>query len=123
VTIDVRYQGADLARVASALGISVDEVIAHHSHTTFEVAFFGFSPGFAYLAGLPAELHLPRRDTPRTSVPTGAVAIASAYAAVYPRSSPGGWHLLGHTDAVMFDPRRSPPTLLTPGAKVQFRPV
>ena len=123
VTIDVRYVGPDLVTVAKALGITADEVIALHSQSTYEVAFFGFSPGFAYLTGLPQRLHLPRRETPRTVVPAGAVAIASSYTAVYPRSSPGGWHLLGQTEAEMFDASRTPPTLIVPGSKVRFRPI
>ena len=123
ITIDVRYDGADLADVARTLDATVDEVIALHSQSIFHAGFFGFSPGFAYLTGLHPRLHLPRRATPRTAVPAGAVAIAAAYSAVYPRTSPGGWHLIGHTDAVMFDPHRTPPTLVTPGAKVRFRPV
>lgn len=122
-TIDVRYVGPDLVTVAKALGITADEVIALHSQSTYEVAFFGFSPGFAYLTGLPQRLHLPRRETPRTVVPAGAVAIASGYTAVYPRSSPGGWHLLGQTEAEMFNASRTPPTLIGPGSKVRFRPV
>lgn len=121
VTIDVRYDGPDLHDVATRLGISAADVVALHSGATYRVAFFGFAPGFAYLTGLPEVLQLPRRDTPRTSVPAGAVAVASTYTAVYPRSSPGGWHLLGHTDATMFDPDRDPPTLLQPGDIVRFR--
>ncbi|MCB9413148.1 MAG: 5-oxoprolinase subunit PxpA [Actinobacteria bacterium] len=123
ITIDVRYDGADLAEVAETLDISVEEVIELHTQATYRVAFFGFSPGFAYLTGLPSILQLPRRTTPRTAVPAGAVAVASAYTAVYPRSSPGGWHLLGHTDAQMFDADRNPPTLIVPGSTVRFRPV
>lgn len=122
-TIDVHYDGADLSLVADRLGVEPTQVVAWHTGATFRVEFFGFAPGFAYLAGLPDQLHLPRRDTPRTSVPPGSVAIASTYSAVYPRASPGGWHLIGRTDAVMFDPRRDPPALLTPGARVRFRPV
>ncbi|MDQ1245983.1 MAG: hypothetical protein QG597_350 [Actinomycetota bacterium] len=123
VSIDVCYDGPDLADVARHLGVTVDDVIALHSQGTFDAGFFGFSPGFAYLTGLHPRLHLPRRATPRTAVPAGAVAIAAAYTAVYPRTSPGGWHLIGHTDAVMFDPQRTPPTLVSLGAKVRFRPV
>ncbi|MCB0916723.1 MAG: 5-oxoprolinase subunit PxpA [Actinobacteria bacterium] len=123
ITIDVRYDGADLAEVAETLDTSVEEVIELHTQGTYRVAFFGFSPGFAYLTGLPSILQLPRRTTPRTAVPAGAVAVASAYTAVYPRSSPGGWHLLGHTDAQMFDADRNPPTLIVPGSTVRFRPV
>lgn len=123
ITIDVRYDGADLADVARRLDATVEEVIALHSQSTLHAGFFGFSPGFAYLTGLHPRLHLPRRATPRTAVPAGAVAIAAAYTAVYPRTSPGGWHLIGHTDAVMFDPDRTPPTLVAPGTRVRFRPV
>lgn len=123
VTIPVRYDGPDLAAVAVTAGVDIDEVVALHSGASYDVAFCGFAPGFAYLIGLPEPLRLPRRSTPRTSVPPGSVAIAAGYTAVYPRSSPGGWHLLGRTDLVMFDPDRPSPVLLTPGTRVTFEPT
>jgi KipI family sensor histidine kinase inhibitor len=123
VTIPVRYDGADLAEVAAAAGLTVATVIELHSTATYVAGFCGFSPGFAYLRGLPPVLQLPRRSTPRTSVPAGSVAIASEYAAVYPRTSPGGWHLLGTTDAVVFDPAAQPPALFQPGTRVRFVPA
>jgi KipI family sensor histidine kinase inhibitor len=86
----------------------------------YEVSFCGFAPGFAYLVGLPHQLHLPRRASPRTRVPAGSVAIAATYSAVYPRESPGGWHLLGTTNASMWDVSRQPPALLQPGMGVRF---
>lgn len=121
VTIDVEYDGADLDTVATAVGCSTDALIEAHSSAEYHVAFCGFAPGFAYLSGLPAALHLPRRSTPRVRVPAGSVAIASEYSAVYPTDSPGGWHLLGTTRAVMFDPHRADPALLEPGMTVRFR--
>lgn len=123
VSLAVRYDGDDLEEVASATGLSVAEVIALHSGATYTVAFCGFMPGFAYMVGLPARLHLPRRATPRTRVPAGAVAIAAEFAGVYPQASPGGWHLLGHTDAVLWDDTRRPPALLAPGTTVRFTPA
>lgn len=120
LTIPVRYDGADLEAVADAVGRSVDEVVDMHTSARYRVAFCGFAPGFAYLTGLAPELRLPRHTTPRTSVPAGAVAIASEYSAVYPRSSPGGWHLLGTTMLTLFDPDRDPPALLVPGTGVRF---
>ena len=123
VVIPVRYDGPDLAAVAAAAGRPPAEVIALHGSATYEVAFCGFAPGFGYLTGLPVALHLPRRATPRAVVPAGSVAIAAGYAAVYPTASPGGWHLLGSTDLVMFDPERDPPALLAPGAIVRFEPA
>jgi KipI family sensor histidine kinase inhibitor len=122
IVIPVRYDGPDLDAVAEASGLSPPAVIAMHSGATYEVAFCGFAPGFGYLSGLPGPLHLPRRATPRTAVPGGSVAIAAGYAAVYPGVSPGGWHLLGSTDLVLFDPDREPPALLTPGTRVRFDP-
>jgi allophanate hydrolase subunit 1 len=122
IDIRVRYDGPDLADIARRVGLSIDEVVALHAGSVYDVAFCGFAPGFAYLRGLSPVLHLPRRDTPRTTVPAGAVAIAAAYAAVYPRSTPGGWHLLGTSDAPMFDPDRDPPALLQPGDRVRFVP-
>jgi KipI family sensor histidine kinase inhibitor len=122
VEISVRYDGPDLHDVAAAAGLDVAAVIASHSASTYEVAFCGFAPGFGYLRGLDPRLHLPRRATPRMSVPAGSVAIASEYSAVYPRASPGGWHLLGTTDAVLFDAARPEPSLLAPGMLVRFVP-
>ncbi len=124
VEIAVCYDGDDLAEVADACGLSVAEVIALHSGGEFVSAFCGFAPGFAYLTGLPEPLaSLARRSTPRTRVPAGAVAVAGGYSAVYPSASPGGWHLIGHTDAVLWDPRSASPALLAPGTVVRFRQV
>ena len=115
------YDGDDLDAVAAELGLAVDDVIARHVAGTYVADFCGFAPGFAYLSGLDPTLRLPRRATPRTSVPAGSVAIAGPYTAVYPTASPGGWHLLGHTDIELFDPSVDPPALLAPGTRVTFR--
>jgi KipI family sensor histidine kinase inhibitor len=120
VVIPVRYDGPDLDAIAAAAGWTPDEVVGAHSGADYRVAFCGFAPGFGYLTGLPDRLHLPRRPTPRTQVPAGSVAIAAGYAAVYPAASPGGWHVLGTTELVLFDPDRDPPALLTPGTHVRF---
>lgn len=119
--IPVRYDGADLGEVAERSGLTVAAVIAQHRDADYRVAFLGFSPGFAYLSGLPPDLQLPRRSVPRVRVPAGSLAIADRYTAVYPRSSPGGWHLIGSTDVTMFDADRDPPSLLQPGTVVRFR--
>jgi KipI family sensor histidine kinase inhibitor len=123
VTIPVRYDGEDLADVAKATGLSEDEVVSIHSGAEYTVAFTGFAPGFGYLTGLDERLRLPRRESPRTRVPAGAVAVAGEYTGVYPRPSPGGWHLLGHTTARLWDPSRETPALLRPGARVRFDAV
>lgn len=120
IELAVRYNGPDLKEVAARTGLSVDEVVRRHSKANYISAFTGFAPGFAYLTGLDPCLHLPRRDTPRPAVPAGSLAIADTYTAVYPRSSPGGWHLLGTVSAEMFDLARSPAALLSPGQKVRF---
>ena len=120
VTIVVRYDGPDLDDVADLTGLSREAVVALHQERELEVAFCGFSPGFAYLRGLDPRLHVPRLTTPRTRVPAGAVAVADVWSAVYPRESPGGWRLLGTTDAVLWDERRDPPALLAPGTRVRF---
>lgn len=120
VRIPVRYDGPDLAAVATAVGLGIDEVVALHTGASYRVAFCGFLPGFAYLVGLPDQLHLPRRATPRHRVPAGSVAIADEFAGVYPTASPGGWHLLGSTDVVLWDPDRLPPAPLAPGTSVVF---
>jgi len=122
VEIPVVYDGADLAEVAELSGLTVREVLDRHSSAEYTVAYLGFSPGFGYLTELDPVLRLPRRKTPRTSVPAGSVAIAGPYTAVYPSASPGGWRLLGRTDLVLWDVRRDPPSLLGPGDKVRFVP-
>jgi KipI family sensor histidine kinase inhibitor len=121
--IEVRYDGADLAEIARLTGLTIAEVVAAHTGTPWRVAFCGFAPGFAYLVGGDPRLRVPRRDEARIRVPAGAVAIAGGFASVYPRTSPGGWQLLGHTDAVLWDSAADPPTVLQPGAVVEFRDV
>ncbi|MCW2495442.1 MAG: putative regulatory protein [Jatrophihabitans sp.] len=120
VALEVVYDGADLAAVSTATGLSPEDVIALHSGAVYTVRFCGFAPGFAYLDGLDPRLHVPRHASPRATVPAGAVAVAGEFAGVYPRSSPGGWQLLGHTDAVLWDATATPPALLTPGTAVRF---
>ena len=120
IEIPVTYDGPDLADIAGHTGLSEDEVVAAHTGTPWTVAFGGFAPGFAYLVGGDERLAVPRRDTPRTSVPAGSVGLAGEFSGIYPRSSPGGWQLIGRTDAVMFDVDRDPPALLAPGARVRF---
>lgn len=121
--IPVRYDGPDLADVARRTGMAPDEVVRRHAAITYTVYLLGFVPGFAYLGDLDASLVLPRRADPRPRVPAGAVAIAGRQTAVYPLPTPGGWHLIGHTDASLFDPGRTPPTLLGPGDHVRFVPA
>ncbi|MGV9644517.1 5-oxoprolinase subunit B family protein [Streptomyces sp. NPDC003514] len=123
VQLPVRYDGPDLADVAAHWGVSPDDVARIHAGTEFSVAFCGFAPGFGYLTGLPERYDVPRRATPRTAVPAGAVALAGPYTGVYPRSSPGGWQLIGTTDAVLWDHTRVPAALLAPGTRVRFVPV
>jgi KipI family sensor histidine kinase inhibitor len=120
VEILVHYDGPDLQEVAELTGMTADEVVAAHCRAAWRVAFAGFAPGFAYLTGGDPRLQVPRRREPRTAVPAGSVGLAGEFSAVYPRSSPGGWQLLGHTDAVMWDVNRQPPALLQPGAVVRF---
>ncbi|MFJ9004679.1 5-oxoprolinase subunit PxpB [Streptomyces canus] len=120
IELPVRYDGPDLADVAAYWGVSPEEVARIHTGTEFTVAFCGFAPGFGYLTGLPARYDVPRRATPRTAVPAGSVALAGPYTGVYPRSSPGGWQLIGTTDAVLWDHARVPAALLSPGTRVRF---
>ncbi|MFJ6835367.1 allophanate hydrolase subunit 1 [Streptomyces sp. NPDC091209] len=123
VEIPVRYDGPDLADVAALWGVGVRDVPEIHAAAEFRVAFCGFAPGFGYLTGLPARYDVPRRATPRTAVPAGSVALAGPYTGVYPRSSPGGWQLIGTTETVLWDHARVPAALLAPGARVRFVPV
>jgi KipI family sensor histidine kinase inhibitor len=123
VVIDVVYEGPDLTEVAGHTGLTTAEVINAHTSTLWRVGFSGFAPGFAYLVDGDPRLRVPRRSDPRTLVPAGSVALAGEFSAVYPRRSPGGWQLIGHTDAIMWDIERPNPALLTQGMWVQFRAV
>lgn len=120
VEIPVRYDGEDLHEVAGILGVSAEELITRHRTAPWRVAFSGFAPGFGYLVGSDPLFDVPRRATPRTRVPAGSVGLAGGFTGVYPRESPGGWQLIGRTDAVVWDAERDPPALLVPGAEVRF---
>lgn len=121
--LEVVYDGEDLPAVARMWGVEPAEAAARHASVTYTVAFSGFAPGFAYMTGLPDDLAVPRRASPRAHVPAGALALAGAYTGVYPRQSPGGWQLIGHTDATLWDPAAQPPALLVPGTRVRIRPI
>ena len=120
VEIEVSYDGPDLADVAGLTGLSEDEIVRLHTDTEWTVAFTGFLPGFGYLVGGDERLVVPRRDEARTSVPAGSVGLAGEFTGAYPRESPGGWQLIGRTEAVLWDPDRQPPALLAPGTRVTF---
>lgn len=120
IEIAVRYDGEDLEEVAALLGVAVGDVIERHVAGTYRVAFIGFAPGFAYLVG-GDDLSVPRRSTPRTTVAAGSVALAGGYCGIYPRSMPGGWQVIGHTEQPVWDPALARPALLHPGACVRFR--
>jgi KipI family sensor histidine kinase inhibitor len=121
VVIDVVYDGPDLAEIANHTGLTTAQVINAHTSTLWRVGFSGFAPGFVYLADGDPRLRVPRRSEPRTSVPAGSVALAGEFSAIYPRQSPGGGQLIGHTDVVLWDIKQPNPALLTPGMWVQFR--
>lgn len=123
VELPVTYDGPDLASVADAARLTIEEVVARHCAGSYTVRFCGFSPGFAYLDGLDPALHVARRVEPRTRVPAGAVGVAGPFTGVYPRASPGGWQLLGRTAISLWDLARDPPALLPPGTRVRFRAV
>ncbi|WP_194421356.1 urea amidolyase family protein [Microbacterium abyssi] len=120
VTVPVRYDGEDLSETAGLLGVSADELVNRHLAADWQVAFSGFAPGFGYVVSSDPLFDVPRRSSPRTRVPAGSVALAGAFTGVYPRESPGGWQLIGRTDAVMWDIDRDPPALLAPGTSVRF---
>ncbi|MCX2931933.1 allophanate hydrolase subunit 1 [Mycobacterium sp. CVI_P3] len=123
VVIEVVYDGADLTDVATHTGMDVAGVIEAHTAVPWRVGFGGFAPGFAYLVGGDPRLAVPRRSDPRTAVPVGSVGLAGEFSGIYPRQSPGGWQLIGRTDAVLWDIDRPRPALLEPGMLVQFRAV
>ena len=126
IEIPVRYggrDGPDLSEVAARAGMSERDVIEVHSGGAYVALFVGFLPGFAYLGGLDARLAVARRAVPRARVAAGSVAIGGALTAVYPFASPGGWNVIGRTDAVMFDARRWPAAAIAPGDRVSFAAV
>ncbi|MFI5336965.1 MAG: 5-oxoprolinase subunit PxpB [Opitutales bacterium] len=115
--------GPDLAEVAQRTGLPAEEVVRRHAAAEYLVYLLGFSPGFAYMGGLPEALVLPRRTVPRTSVPAGSVGIANDQTCIYPQATPGGWSLIGRTPLRLFDPSQDPPTLLRAGDRVRFRAI
>lgn len=126
VEIPVRYGGTagpDLAFVAQHNRLAAEEVVRIHTSREYPVYLMGFSPGFPYLGGMDPAIATPRLTTPRTRVPAGSVGIAGEQTGVYPRESPGGWQLIGQTDAPLFDLARDPPFLLAPGDIVTFRAI
>ena len=120
LVLDVRYDGPDLQDVATSLDLSPDEVVERHTTQVWTVEFAGFAPGFGYLTGSEGGLEVPRRASPRTRIPAGSVGLAGPYSGIYPRASPGGWQLIGRSDAPLWDADRDPPALLTPGRRVRF---
>lgn len=120
VELPVVLDGEDLPDVARLWGCTRSDVVTTLTTTTFTSAFCGFAPGFSYLAGLPADRAVPRLPSPRPRVPAGSVALAGEWAGVYPTASPGGWRLVGRTDATLWDADREPPALLVPGTRVRF---
>lgn len=123
VTIPVAYDGDDLAATAALLSFSVEALVARHTSVEWRVAFVGFTPGFGYLVSDDWPFEVPRLGAPRTRVPAGSVALAGAFGGVYPRQSPGGWRLIGRTDAALWDPAADPPALLSPGRRVRFEAI
>jgi KipI family sensor histidine kinase inhibitor len=119
VEIVVRYDGPDLEEVGRLTGLGAEGVVAAHTGSPWRVAFGGFAPGFAYLAGGDARLTVARRAEPRTTVPAGAVGLAGEFSGIYPRPSPGGWQLIGSTDARLWSDTDG--ALLRPGGAVRFR--
>ena len=118
--VPVRYEGPDLTSVAERTGLSIEEVITRHTERSYKVYLVGFIPGFPFLGELHPDLLLPRREKPRTRVPAGSVAIAGFQTGIYPLETPGGWHILGHTDMRPFDLAREPAVLFRTGDVVRF---
>lgn len=115
--------GPDLEDVAVHAGLKVRDVIGLHHEAEYRVHAIGFVPGFAYLGGLPARLHVPRRPTPRAVIAPGSVGIGGAQTGVYPMATPGGWNIIGRTPLPMFDVTAAPPARLHTGDRVRFRPI
>lgn len=120
VRVPVRYDGADLDDAARLLGVTSADLVTRHTAQEWTVAFCGFAPGFGYLTSRGWPHTVPRRTIPRTRVPAGSVALAGEFSGVYPRESPGGWQLIGHTELPVFDLARERAALLHPGDRVRF---
>lgn len=126
IEIPVSYggkNGPDLIQLSRHTGLDVNEIIQRHSAPEYLVQCLGFMAGFGYLGGLDPALAIPRKKTPATSIPAGAVAIGGHYTGIYPSATPGGWHIIGHTHSKLFDPQGNPPCLLKPGDRLRFVPV
>ena len=126
VEIPICYElefAPDLAAVAQARGLAMDDVIRLHQATDFLVYMLGFAPGFPYLGGLPEKLSVPRRASPRPKVAAGSVGIIGTQCCIYPIETPGGWNLIGRTPLRLFRPELEPPVLLQPGDRVRFRAI
>lgn len=115
--------GPDVDAVASACGLTFQQVVTLHASVAYRVLMLGFMPGHPYLGDLPPPLRIPRRETPRTVVPPGSIAIATSMCVIYPVASPGGWHIIGRTPVRLFDPGLAQPSLLAPGDEIRFRPI
>lgn len=122
LTVDVRYAGPDLEAVARQLAMSVDALVQWHTSQPWTVEFLGFMPGFGYLTRDDHDQQVERHRSPRAAIPAGSVGFAGRYCGIYPRSSPGGWQLVGHTDEVMFD-LAGDGAATAPNDRIQFRPV
>jgi len=126
VEIAIKYggeHGPDLEHVCAALDLSVEVLIKLHMDCEHIVAMIGFTPGFSYISGLPEGLSIPRLDNPRSRVPAGSVGITAGFTGIYALHGPGGWPLIGRTDADLFRADREPPFLLSPGQRIRFRAV
>ncbi|TMC78778.1 MAG: 5-oxoprolinase subunit PxpB [Chloroflexi bacterium] len=120
VEIPTHYDGPDLFETAERSKLSVETLIELHSAREYRAFFLGFLPGFAYCGVLDPRIVAPRLLRPRERVPAGSVAIADGQTSIYPFDSPGGWRLIGRTDATVFDSTREPPVLIRPGDRVRF---
>lgn len=126
VEVPVCYEdefAPDLREVAWHVGLSAQEVVQRHSAAMYRVNCVGFTPGFPYLSGLPAELATPRRAAPRPGIPAGSVAIGGTQTGIYPSKSPGGWNIIGRTPLSLFEVQREPPSLLQAGDRVRFHRI
>ncbi|WP_158598279.1 5-oxoprolinase subunit PxpB [Falsibacillus albus] len=122
VCYDLKW-GKDLEEVAKYNNLSVDEVVKRHCQKKYLVYFLGFTPGFPFMGEVDPKIAMPRKNTPRTSIPKGSVGIAGIQTGIYPVSSPGGWQIIGRTPVDLFNPNNETPALLKPGYQVQFFPI
>ncbi len=110
-------------QMTETTGLSIEQIIQMHHQKTYRVFALGFSPGFAFLGSVDQPIAVPRKETPRLSVPKGSLGIAGEQTAIYPFDSPGGWNIIGRTPMNLVDYNQHPPCEFEVGDSIKFNPI